>query len=174
MIAVDTQVTIVPVSFTAILDAPNAADLIHAYASECIVPDAEPQRPLYEAMEKAGAIHCFGAYAYKDSFEMSTVNGCPSLLIGFCSVLCGIMPHDGHLVATISEMFVDPSYRSTGAADLLLGVAEQCATDAGCRCLISLARDGSPYDKMLGRRPGYNRTHAQHTKWLNGYSGGWK
>jgi GNAT superfamily N-acetyltransferase len=70
-------------------------------------------------------------------------------------------------------MFVDPPYRSTGAADQLLCAIEKLAEDRGCRCLVSLARQGSAYDMMLGRRSGYTRTHAQHTKWLNGYEGGW-
>lgn len=168
MIAVERQVAVRSVSFTTLFDAPNASDLFQAYARACIVPDAEPQRPLYEAMDRAGVLHCFGVYA------STSTNGEVSTLVGFGAVICGIMPHDGHLVATISEMFVDPPYRSTGAADLLLCAIEQLASDRGCRCLISLARIDSAYDKMLEHRSGYQRTHAQHTKWLNGYEGGWR
>jgi len=169
---VSVSLSIEPVHFSAIFNAPNAADLFRAYAKACIVADAEPQRSLYEAMDRAGVLHCFAAY-------MNTPNAGPDrpnnpVLIGFSAVICGIMPHDGHLVATISEMFVDPPYRSTGAADRLLCAIEKLAEDRGCRCLVSSARQGSAYDIMLGRRPGYTRTHAQHTKWLNGYEGGWR
>ena len=152
------QVTILPVSFRDILDAPNAAFLIHAYSASCIVPDAEPQRPLYEAMERAGILHGFAAYA----------NGS---LIGFASVICSIMPHDGHLVGTMGEMFIDLPYRGTDAEDLLLSALEQTAADAGCRCFVCLARIDSKYSKRLAQREGFHPTQTQFTKWLNGYGG---
>jgi GNAT superfamily N-acetyltransferase len=157
-------VAILPIRFTAILDAPNAAHLIRSYAAACIVPDAEPQRPLYDAMEKAGIIHCFGAY--------SLVGDAGPVLIGFSSVICSIMPHDGHLVASLESLFVDPPHRSTGASDMLLSAAEKFAADAGCRCFVCQARTGSAYDTVLSRRTGFSQTHSQYTKWLNGYVGG--
>ena len=154
MIAVvPTTVTILPVSFRDILDAPNSADLIQAYATECLVPDAQPQRAAYEAMEKAGALQCFAAY----------VNG---RLIGFCSVLSAVMPHTGFRLATVESVFVDPAYRSLGADADLLDAAEQYAIDSDCRQITGLARVGSAFDKVLSRRPGYTPTHTQHTRWL--------
>ena len=51
---VSIQVSIRPISVAVFLTAPNAVDLIRAYASECLVPDAEPQLAMYEAMEKLG------------------------------------------------------------------------------------------------------------------------
>lgn len=160
MIAVKKQITILPVSVATIFDAPNVAELIHAYAAACIVSDAEPQRPLYDAMERAGIIHGFGAYV--------ETNDSP-LLVGFASVICSIMPHDGHLVAALGELFVALPYRHTQAEDLLLSAVEQCATDSGARCFICQARLGSKYDKRLSQRAGFNQTHTQYTKWLNGY-----
>jgi GNAT superfamily N-acetyltransferase len=153
MIAVETQVTILPVSFADILDAPNSAALIQAYATECLVSGAHPQRAAYEAMEKAGALKCFGAYI-------------DSRLIGFCSVLSAVMPHTGHRLATIESVFVDPAYRNMGADADLLGAAEQYAAETGCRLVTALARVGSAYDKVLSRRSGYTLTHSQHTRWL--------
>lgn len=161
----DTPVTILPVSVATIFDAPNAADLIHAYAAACIVPDAEPQRPIYDTLEKAGVLHGFGAYVDLDDSR---------LLIGFASVLCSIMMHDGHLVATLGELFVDLPYRHTNAEDLLLSAVEQFASDAGSRCFVCQSRIGSKYDKRLSQRAGFNPTHTQYVKWLNGYKGGWQ
>ena len=163
MIAVETQVTVRPVRFADILDAPNAVDLIHAYAQACVVPDAEPQRLLYEAMERAGILYCFGAYTESEGTEA---------LIGFGSVICSIVPHDGHLVASLESLFVGPEYRSTDAFDMLMEAIEQLAEDRGSRCFVCQARTGSAYDKVLSRRTGFSQTHSQYTKWLNGYGGG--
>jgi GNAT superfamily N-acetyltransferase len=171
--AISSAVTILPVSFRAILDAPNAADLLCAYAQDCLVPDAEPQRPLYEMMEKTGSIQCFGAYIDETTNELDASIVIPSpRLVGFISVFRTIVPHDGHLIAAVESFFVDPPHRLTGAAFLLLAAAELYATDAGCRCLLASARLGSALDILLTRRSGYERTHSQHTRWLNGYKGG--
>lgn len=56
------QIDIRPVPVAAIFDAPNSADLIRAYAKECLIPDAEPQRATYEAMEKVKVLQCFASY----------------------------------------------------------------------------------------------------------------
>jgi hypothetical protein len=153
-----------PVSYSEILDDARGQELIRAYAASCIVPDAEPQRQLYEAMEKAGIIHAFGAYVRSDGLTAP-------LLVGFASVICSTMPHDGHLVATLGEMFIDLPYRSTDAEDLLLSAVEKVAVYTGCRCIICLARTDSKYSKRLSQREGFNQTHSQYTKWLNGYGG---
>jgi GNAT superfamily N-acetyltransferase len=157
------EVTVFPVSYATILDAPNSPTLLRAYAEECLVPDAEPQRLIYEAMEKTGVIQCFAAYFDQEEYH---------LLIGFVSILRSIVPHDGHLIAAVESLFVDPAYRSTGAGLMLMAAAEQFATESGCRCLLASARLGSPLDLILSRRAGYERTHSQHTRWLNGYKGG--
>jgi GNAT superfamily N-acetyltransferase len=157
---ISTEVTIQPVSYAAILDDQHAADLLRAYAEDCLVPDASPQRQLYAEMEKAGSIQCFAAYLNE------------TLLVGFVSVIRTIVLHDGHFIAAIESIFVDPNHRSTGAGLLLLAAAERFSTDSGCRCLLASARIGSALDKILSQRDGYGKTHNQHTRWLNGYSGG--
>ncbi len=154
------EVTVFPVSYAVILDAPNSPDLLQAYAEECLVPDAAPQRPMYEAMEKMGVIQCFAAYFNE------------TLLIGFISVFRTSVPHDGHLISAVESFFVDSSYRGTGAGLMLLAAAELHATNSGCRCLLASARIGSALDVVLSRRNGYEKTHNQHTRWLNGYKGG--
>ena len=151
--AAPVQVAILPVSFAAILDAPNSVDLIQAYATECLVPGAQPQRAAYEEMERVGALKCFAAYM-------------GGRLIGFCSILCAVMPHTGFRLATVESLFVDPAYRGTGAGDLLLDAAEQYAKEAGCVAFTASARVGSAFEKVLSRRTGYSLTHSQHTRWL--------
>lgn len=155
-----TQIDVIPVSFGTIFFDSNAAPLIRAYAAECLVPDAEPQPAIYEAMEKAGVLKCFAAYLVPvDSSDRLR-------LIGFCSVLTVVVPHDGHLVATTESLFVDPAYRHTSAFQLLFAAAEHYATGIGCRVLTCGARIGSQLDKVLERRAGFMPTHTQHTKWL--------
>ena len=151
MIAVD--VSILPVPYATIMDDPAFPVLLEAYTAECLVPDAEPQRAIYEGMERASAIKCFGAYA-------------DDLLIGFASLLTAVMPHDGHKVATIESLFVAADYRDTGAGNLLLAAARTAALDAECRLIHYNARIGSRLDRVLSRRSGCSLTHNVYTEWL--------
>lgn len=178
---ISTQVTIQPVSYSAILDSPNSVDLLRTYAEHCLVPDPEPQRPLYEAMERIGTFQAFAAYFSGQNDDSAIPEDCDlearvstpvSRLIGFVGVIRAIVPHDGHLIAATESLFVDPSYRWTGAFFLLIAAAEKFATDSGCRCLLASARINSPLDFILSDRDGYEKTHNQHTRWLNGYKGG--
>ena len=154
MIVAEAQVTILPVSVATIFDAPNATALFRANAEECLVPEADPQRAFYLAMEQAGVLKCFASYA-------------GVRLVGFSAILCTDMPdHPGKSLATIKNVFVDPAYRGTGAGDLLLDAAEQYATEAGCMAFTASARVDSAFDKVLSRRAGYTLTHSQHTRWL--------
>ena len=153
MIAVDNQVAVLPVSVSTIFSAPNAADLFRANAEECLVPNASPQRTQYEAMEQAGVLRCFGAYA-------------DDRLVGFCSVLVALqMPHTGRPQATGESIFVNPAYRGTGAGNLLIEAAEEYA-DSIHAVLAWLPRTGSQLDKLLSCRSGYSLTHSQHTRRL--------
>jgi GNAT superfamily N-acetyltransferase len=157
------DVVILPVSYAAILDDPASPTLLRAYAEDCLVPDAEPQRELYASMEQMGSIQCFGAYLDRGSNK---------LLIGFVSVIRTIVLHDGHLIGAVESLFVDREHRSTGAGLLLIAAAKLYATDSGCRCLLASARMGSALDTILSRRSDCDRTHTQYTFWLNGYKGG--
>jgi hypothetical protein len=155
MIAVGVRLDIRPVSFSAIMDDPAFPGLFEAYRTECLVPDAQPQRAIYEAMEKAGALKCFAAYT-----------GHGATLIGFVSVVMTVMPHLGKRLATIESIFVGPDYRTLGADDDLLTAAEQHTMDSGCLALTALPRVGSAFDKVLSHRSGYTLTHSQHTRWF--------
>lgn len=153
------QVTIRAVSFREILNAPNAAELLRAYAEESLFPDPVPQQAVYAVLEQAHVLKCFGAYS-----------GSTNLLIGFISVLVAVMPHHGRLIATSESLFVDPAYRSAGVGNLLLTAGEQHAIKFGCEAFMCLARIGGSFEKLLARRDGYHPTHEQHTKWLGGRS----
>ena len=163
MTGAENPVTILPVSVAAIFDAPNAAYLLHSYAEECLIPDAQPQRAVYEAMEKTDLLRCFGAYASGPEIDTASPYG---LLIGFISVATPIMPHCGKRIATVESLFVDPNYRHSGAGNYLLDEAERYAARMKCLALTCAARVGSAFDKVLSRRTGYALTHVQHTRWL--------
>ena len=145
--------TILRVSHADILEAENAAQLIAEYAAECSVPDANPQAEQYAALEQAGALQCFGAY----------VDG---TLIGFASVLTAIMPHHGKRVATVESIFVQAQSRTTDAALFLLSALEQYAAERDCVAMLSTARAGSQYDKLLQRRYNQTPSHSLYTRWL--------
>ena len=141
------------ISYTAILFARNADELITAYAAECSIPGSVPQPQLYAAMEQAGALQCFGAYVDAD-------------LVGFVSVLSVTMPHNGKRMGTIESIFVTPSHRSTSAATLLMSAAEQYADELDCVGLIYQPRIGSSLDKILAHRDNCVPTHITYTRWL--------
>lgn len=152
MIADETsmQVTVIPVSYSEILAAPNSIELIRSYAAECSVPDAKPQSTMYESMEKAGLLKCFAAYLSDQ-------------LVGFVSVLAVVMPHTGRLLVNGESIFVEPAQRSTGAGERLIVAAEKYA-DSVHAPLTWLPRVGSQLDKILSRRSGYVLTHSQYTR----------
>jgi hypothetical protein len=144
------MVEIRPVSYADIIDAPNAEELIRSYASECSVPNAEPQPEIYAAMESAGALKCFGAYV-------------DDRLVGFVSVLTAIMPHTGKPLVAGESIFVYPANRYSRAGDGLISAAERYA-DSIAASLTWLPRVGSQLDRILSHRQGYSLTHSQHTR----------
>ncbi len=145
--------TIRRVSYSEILGAPNAQELINEYAAECSIPDADPQRQIYAAMEQSGALQCIGAYIADE-------------LVGFVSILSGVMPHHGKRVATVESLFVLPSYRHSGAGNDLLSAAERYATEAECVAILYNTRINSRLEKVLLRRYECQPTHTVYTRWL--------
>jgi GNAT superfamily N-acetyltransferase len=142
-----------PVSYSEILDAPNAAELLQEYSKDCVMPDYNPQRQMYAALENSGALHCFGAYA-------------DGILVGFVSVITGVMPHNGKLMATIESLFALPSHRKLGTGDALLSAVEKFAVEGKYVALIYTARAGSILEVVLSRRPGCKESHTMFTRWL--------
>jgi GNAT superfamily N-acetyltransferase len=147
------------VSHSEILGARNAAELIDEYAAECSRPDANPQASIYDAMEQAGALQCFGAYLENGPAELDE-------LIGFASVVSAVMPHNGKRVATIESIFVLSAQRHTCAGTDLLTAAEEYAAEAGCADLLYTARIYSPLEKVLLRRLKCLPTHTVFTRRL--------
>lgn len=142
-----------PVRYSAILDDPNADALLAEYAQECVVPDYRPQRQMYENMDAAGILHCFGAYA-------------SGRLIGFVTVISCVMPHNGKKTATIESIFVMAKYRDTGAGLDLIDQAEIFAKEDECVALLASPRVDSRMGVVLSRRKGWEETHVVHTKWI--------
>lgn len=144
---------VLPVRYLNIAAAANFRELSEEYATECAVPDASPQHQMYESMEKAGALQCFGAYEGDD-------------LIGFASVLTSVMPHNGKRVGTIESIFVTAPHRDSGAGDELLTAAVSYAGVVGCICLVCTARIASAFERSLARRDTFELTHSVFTRWL--------
>jgi len=141
------------VSYAEILGAANAPRLIAEYAAECSVPDYDPQAETYAALERAGTLQCFGAYVETD-------------LVGFVSVLTTRMPHNGKRVATVESLFVDRASRGSGAANALLRVVEDYASERECVAITRTARIASRLDTVLSHRPNCLLTHRVYTTWL--------
>lgn len=136
-----------------IFDDPSYTVLKDEYARECSIPDANPLREMYEVMENAKALDCFGAY----------VEG---KLVGFITVIQTLTPHHGKRVATVESFFVASAHRSAGLSRSLLEAAKACAKEAGCVKLLYTARTGSRFSTVLSRRPGCVLTHVQFTESL--------
>jgi GNAT superfamily N-acetyltransferase len=147
------MIEILKCSVAELLHEANRRSLIAAYAEECAIPDAVPQRETYLAMERAGLLVCFGAYARGE-------------LVGFVSVIRSVMPHHGKMVATVESLYAAPEYRDAGAGIALMAEAERFAKESGCVCLTYTARVGSRLETVLALRAGCERSHEMFTKWF--------
>ena len=124
-----------------IFAAPNAADLLAEYAAECSIPligKIDPRQEMYAAMERNGALQCFGAYA-------------GNRLIGFAAVLTTVLPHYGKKVATMESLFVAKSGRKGGTGAELLKAVNQYAKETGCVAILYSAPAGGKLEKLLSR-----------------------
>jgi GNAT superfamily N-acetyltransferase len=148
-----TPPTIRRISYAQFLSAPNAQELISAYAAECLIPDAQPQHQTYTALEQSGAFQGFGAYAGDD-------------LVGFVTVVSSVMPHNGKRAATVESVYVSPSHRGSSAGNALLSAAEQYAAESGCVVILYTARVDSPFETVLSRRSGCKESHTVFSRWL--------
>jgi GNAT superfamily N-acetyltransferase len=133
--------------------ASNSAELLDAYSKDCVMPDYNPQRQMYATLENSGALHCFGAYS-------------DGILVGFVSVITGVMPHNGKRMATIESLFALPSHRKLGTGDALMSAVEKFASEEKYVVLLYTARVGSPLEVVLSRRPGCKASHTMFTRWL--------
>lgn len=136
-----------------ILGAPNAKALLEAYAEDCLMPGAESQVEIYQYMESAGVLACFGAYADQE-------------LVGFVTVVSSVMPHNGKRAASIESLFVDRRYRDLGVGRELLDAANGYARSTECVVLTMTARVASALATVLEHRQSCTLTHVVFTEWL--------
>lgn len=133
------------IRYADVLSAPNAPELIAAYAAECSLPQlgpACPQAAIYEAMEASGRMQCFGAYERR---------GHPAdepELVGFAVVLTSVLPHYGQVVATVESLYCTPSGNGIG---LMLRV-EKFAAAAGCVAILYSAPFAGRLEHLLQTR----------------------
>jgi ribosomal protein S18 acetylase RimI-like enzyme len=141
------------VSCMDILDAPNAQELFAQYAEDCMRPGSQPQVEIYQKMQNAGMLACFGAYAGET-------------LVGFATVVASVMPHDGKRIASLESLFVKRAFRDDGVATMLLSQVRHHAIVDGCAALLYTARVGSELEVMLHGVKVCERTHSVFTEWL--------
>ena len=142
--------TIQQVSFSAILDAPNAAALLKEYEAECANPligPINPQREMYAQLERAGLMTSFASFA-------------DELVLGFGTVLLTIYPHYGVKVATLESIFTASSHRHSLIGATLLGKMEKLAKDIDCAGIYASAPIGSQFEALLDAKKDYKRTNS--------------
>jgi GNAT superfamily N-acetyltransferase len=145
-----------PASYAEILDAPNAQELLDAYAAECSIPEigsTAPQSETYSMLEQSGALHCFGVYADEQ-------------LVGFAAVLLPILPHYSRKVATIESIFVAQEHRAGIGRALLLAI-EQFSKLQGCEAVLYTAPAGSRFDALLAHSSVYRHTNNVYCRSLS-------
>lgn len=124
--------------------APENEGLLRAYADECSLPQIGPINPqpaMYEAMERAGIFHCFGAF---DDGQM----------VGFATVLTTVLPHYGKKVATVESVFA-----LKGGAELLTAV-NAFAKDSACAVVFYSTPVGGRFERLLSANRDCSRTNA--------------
>ena len=131
------------------------SELIAEYADECAIngmPRPEPSIELYERLETAGLLHCFGVYA----------GGC---LVGFATIITNVVPHYNRVTAITESVFVSNAYRKSGVGlKLLKAIVEHSRRYKAVGLLISTPA-GSRFSKLLARM-GYSLTNEVYFRCL--------
>jgi GNAT superfamily N-acetyltransferase len=126
--------------------------IIAEYAKDCKVA-YDPQEAIYEALDKAGVLYCFGAFSDGE-------------LAGFVSIVVSVMPHNGMKMAAVESIFARPQYREKGIGLELKRSARDCAKEIGCNLIVYLPRIDSEFDRILAQSKSCTKTHVQYTEWL--------
>jgi len=127
------------------------------YAGEAHVPgmpEPAPDYELYQAMEDAGSLQAFGAYA-------------DGRLVGFLILIVSPIPHYSVMLATTESIFVLPDYRKYGTGRRLLEAAEEYAKERGCHGIGVTAPRGGRLARGMGAM-GYRHTHQVYFRRLDG------
>lgn len=134
-----TKCEIRPVTFAAILDAPNSEALLAEYARECSIPEIgefNPQRAMYAAMEASGGFKVFGV------FHMEQI-------IGFFALLIYVLPHYGQRIATTESIFLALAHRRAPVWQQMRKFIREYAKEQGCRTVLLTAPAESRFEKLL-------------------------
>lgn len=121
-----------------------ACDLLKDYAAECSIPligEINPQPAIYEGMERAGILKCFGFYE-------------GLRLVGFATVLTMVLPHYGKKVATVESI-----YAKRGGKDIMQAI-EAYAKRVGCVAILYSAPSGGRLERLLSLKKNMARTNA--------------
>lgn len=151
------ELDIQTISYSDILRAPKAPDLISAYAQECSIPEIgtpNPQSDLYSLLETSKALRAFGVYRGEE-------------LVGFAALLVSVLPHYGQKVATLESIFVHPDHREGHAGRLLMLAVEQCADEQECTAILYSAPTDSRFDHFLGHQEAYRHTNNVYCRRLH-------
>jgi GNAT superfamily N-acetyltransferase len=125
----------------ALFGADNFNDLVAEYTLEGRIeglPDPSIRLSVYEALEKAGMIHPFGAFV-------------DDQLVGFLAVVANRVPHYAVPLICTESFFVSAHARSSGAGMALLKAAEAKARELGAGGLLVSAPYGGSLAAVLPR-----------------------
>jgi GNAT superfamily N-acetyltransferase len=131
----------------------NFLELVKQYEAESRVdgiPEADLQFEMYKVLESMGKFFIFCAYIDDE-------------LVGFITVVCNVIPHNGKLFGAVESYFVFKDYRKSGAGFELLRAAERCAEDNGAVGIILSAPAGGKLSRVM-RRSKYKLTHETFFK----------
>ena len=149
--------TIRPVRYSDILEAPNAKDLFAEYAAECSLPELAPINPqsdLYAAMEASGGLQAFGVYD-------------EDALIGFLTVLVWTVPHYGKKIGSNADIFLTSGHRMSGTGARMIALAEEYAKSKGGTCFQWTVPAGSRFARLLAINAGrYRRSNSVYLRTL--------
>lgn len=140
---------VVRIPVASIFEDPAWPDLEKEYAAECsiaMIGPIQPQPQIYDAMEKAGVLRCFGAYRNGD-------------MIGFATVLIPVLPHYGKRPATVESLFVTKGERKGGTFARLRRAIKDGVRDVSEVMLYS-APAGGAMEMILSHDPACVKTNV--------------
>jgi len=131
----------------------NFAQLVKEYEHESLVegiPKADLQFDMYKSLEALGKFFIFCAYVDGE-------------LVGFITLVCNVIPHNGKLFGGVESYFVMKRHRKSGAGFELLRAAEKCAESKGAVGMILSAPAGGKLSRVM-QRSKYRLTHETFFK----------
>jgi hypothetical protein len=144
------------VSYAAILDDPNWPNLLREYGEECSIPELgtpNPQRDIYEALEKSGGFYAFAGY---DEYQ----------LVAAAAILVYTLPHYGTKIAASESMFLSRSNRTMFSGLKMMNVMELYARSMGCVSFLWSAPVGSRFARLLTSLKDYRHTNNAYVRQL--------